>query len=223
MRACYSTKMWVYDPSGTSPLQFDASWYFTKPGAQRIGIHHQYGSYNYQKGVPFSEKVGEVIGAPRPFVAGVAPAGVLGVNHCGADALWTGQLNELGSPIPNNAWGQPTCCTAPSGHACGICLGGQGQATYAVTAAGGTGSFAPMNGTWTISYTGTCNWAGSPAPLVINLFPAGFGFRVQLTDPALGSSATYSSPAGWNCWGPVQAWPFFVSTGAGTPPVVSVS
>lgn len=111
LRSAYSTMMWGLDPATGLAVQWPVRWMRAPPGATPLGVHHQYASYNWTKGIAYPEQVGEVIGAARLWSNGRSAAGVLGTNHCGT--AWTGPLTLLATPQPLNAFDQPTCCNAP--------------------------------------------------------------------------------------------------------------
>lgn len=104
--------MYSFDPTTGDMVPFDVVWYAAPAGAIPLGVHHQYGSYNYQKGTAYPDQVGEIIGAGRPWSNGATPPGVTGVGHCGTQ--WTGELQRLTTPIPDNVFDQPACCPIPA-------------------------------------------------------------------------------------------------------------
>jgi hypothetical protein len=111
LRTAYSTTGYSFDPVSGMMVPFDMNWYRAGPLADPIGVHHQYASSRNTFPTAYPEQVGEVLSASKVYSKGIQPAGTEGVNHCGDS--WTGQLERLTVPIPNNAFDQPACCFAP--------------------------------------------------------------------------------------------------------------
>lgn len=214
--------MYSFDPVSGLNVPFTATWFKAPHGAHRFTRRHSYGSYNWQKPIPYPDQVGEVIGAPRPWSNGKTPPGLLGANHCGTDDQWVGKLTRLTVPIPDNVYSQPSCCIAPSGTPCPLCAGGIAPITRTVVASGGTVSFAPCNGTWTVVNPGGCLWQTSTDP----------GFIIAEDNPTLwhmfafngSNSAKYIiSTVDWDCWNTgTPNWQLESVVGTGTPPTVRV-
>lgn len=154
LRSAYSTNIWIHN--GTTNLfeKIPITWFKAPTNAIPLGVNHQYGSANWQRGTPFPQQVGEVLGDPRTYSKGSPVNGYFGVNHCGSDNLWRGVLPKLTVPLGSNADGSPSCC----GVACQFCQNGVGPGSYTAVLTGGTANLGAFNGTYHIPYVGSCKW-----------------------------------------------------------------
>jgi hypothetical protein len=211
----YSTQFYSFDPVTGLMVPFVAQWMDAAPGAPPLGVRHQYTSYNWTKGIPFTEQVGEIIGASRPWRAGPADPNLLGSNHCGAGPLWTGKLTRLTTPIPVRPNGEPACCDA--GAVCTACPGNIGSSTYTMDVAGATGSMALWNGSWSFFWVSPCNWDTNGPDFNGGTFNQGSVvlanlFIIGTTPISLRSNVT------WDCHHPLTDWTVTAHPAGGTPP-----
>jgi hypothetical protein len=182
--------MYSFDPVSGSNVPFTAVWSQCPTGAMPLGVHHQYGSYNWTRPVQYSEEVGEVITGSRPYGKGATPPGLVGTNHCGTQ--WTGKLERLTVPLPNSPNGQPTCCTLGPVLSCPQCPAGAPWQWHTVNIFTFTGALAVFNGTWIMKYVLGCQWSNGGDPVSVGFLIDIFG-NCQLTfhDAATGNNAIY--------------------------------
>lgn len=218
MRSCYTVDMFSFVPGVTRPRLFLATWYKAPSTAIPIGIHHQYASGKWTKPTDYKDEVGEDPLGSFAYYKGTTPAGVVGTNYCGTQ--WTGKLFRLTTPLPNNAYGQPSCCALPP-VTCTACAEGVGPSTMYVVASGGTGDFAVANGTWPLVNSGTCRWitVGSGPAWVVEAFLDFPNWGATLSVGA--ASAGWSSAPTIPCMSPYSWGVGGVLSGVGTAPAIT--
>lgn len=175
-------------------------WYWCPTGAQQLGVHHQYGSLNWTKGIAYPDEVGETIGGIRLYQKGITPI-VVGTNHCGSADQWMGIMHQRSTNQPINEHGVYACCADP-GVVCSHCFGGFGEVNMPVIGSGATGRFTFLNGTNLVptSGDGTCEWLKIGTNWSIRifwLFPF-FRMDVNLLAP-LGNARYNSGITNWDC------------------------
>lgn len=220
LRSCYSSQIYSFDPSTGAMVATPIEWYFAPSGALELGVHHQYASQVWTRPTRYMEQVGEVVNATRVYSKGPTPDGLTGQNYCGED--WTGRLVRLTTPLPSRPDGQPSCCAGTT-YACSNCPGGEGLDHYNISAVGGTGQFAALNGTVAVPWVNPCDWEGDGPLQVVGLRYLGPG-NLQITLEGSVAIAQYRWTGPWDCQSDIPSgWNLFSSSGTGTPPTVSLT
>lgn len=216
MRSCYNSTIWIFNTSTGLYEQIPIQWFFAPSTARKLGIHHQYGSANWQRGIPFPDQVGEVLGAARVYSKGPLPAPYVGQNHCGAANLWLGQLDKLTVALGNRPNNTPTCCNA-LGQPCPNCSSGYIPTQVVVFMGGGTVDFAQFNGFWVVVTSGTCQLTVTRAPILVQLSAAPTRQTVVSLNQTTGVSVTFQAPT-MDCFTPSATWPVVNWNGNGVRP-----
>lgn len=223
LRSGYTTSIYSFDPVSGVMIPTTIQWFKAPTGATPLGVRHQYGSANWQRGLPYPDQVGEVLTSPRPWSNGAAVAGYSGVNHCGADPLWTGRLERLTVAEPSNPDGSPGCC----GSTCARCLNNAAPTSYTLTLTGGTNEFATWNGVWHLPYSGFCVWQLDIPGLPWRHWEAtaqfAFGEIAIINKSATPNHTAAWHQAGTDCYHRSGGWVYQGGTFTGTPPSVSLS
>lgn len=81
IRTSYQTEVYSFDPATGTMVPQTIDWYKAAAGAQPIGVHHQYASSYYTKGISYPDQVGEIPTSPKLYRKGVYLPGALGTNH----------------------------------------------------------------------------------------------------------------------------------------------
>jgi len=81
LRSCYRTQIYSFDPVTGHNVPETITWQDVPPGATPLGVHHQYASLNWTKGIGYQEQVGEIPNQPRPWYNGAYLPGLAGTNH----------------------------------------------------------------------------------------------------------------------------------------------
>lgn len=213
--------MWMFDVHTGVPAPFDAKWFKAPVGALPMQVRHQYASANWQRGLPYPDQVGEVLGASRPWSNGAPVPGYNGIGHCGADGLWHGRLTSLAVAEPSHPDGSPLCCPLPPKE-CIACPGLIGPGAYQVVLNGGTGAFLGANGIWTLLWASPCGWL-LDTPLGKHFgISIGFGF-MELSYRHGADLVTWVIVGDPICFDPPLNWPVATVTGSGTPPTAQVT
>lgn len=230
--------------------EFPARWYFTAPGAKRFPFPHGAEASVWLKNAEVNQAWGEVTPYPTDPTADAIRGIDRGINpgypgQCyKGDPQWfvDGMLpaHILDGPPPPF---DPCCMVGPVVASGGLRLGGSafhsgtmlfpcthcpnglGQASYTLTAAGGTGDFASGNGTWVLPWQSLCNWyTGTPVnpprwrivysdlngPLInLDLFNNLASFWLLL-------------PRNWDCTSPATADGFLTTNMTGNPPTITI-
>jgi hypothetical protein len=216
----YSTYIYSFDPVSGLLVPAAITWFDAPTGAMQPNLHHQYASANWTRGIAYPDQVGEILADPRPWSAGATPAGLVGTNYCGADGLWLGKMDRLTTPIPDNSYGQPSCCSVPLAG-CVHCVGGVSRPTYRLQISGGTGDFALFNGVWTLPQYLSCTWNYLDSAREITWTVAAGGQVATLQGIGTPHIAAYNNLTPWDCQSP-RSTSLVFSTGAGLPPSVSL-
>lgn len=223
LRSTYTTFIWIHNGTTNSFEKIPISWIWAPPGATPIGIPHQYSSSIWTKPTRYPCQVGEVLDS-QTYSKGAPVSGYNGVNHCGADNLWMGQLEKLTIPIVSNSDGSPACC----GVSCPSCINGIAGASYTVVLSGGTGNLGALNGTYHLPLERQCYWhlsrVGLPwIDLVIELLPNFMACLVtNKSSPNQSDGASYRT-ATRDCIRVKDAFVFATSSGTGTAPQIQVT
>lgn len=214
LRSAYSTNIWIHN--GTTNLfeKIPITWFKAPTNAIPLGVNHQYGSANWQRGTPFPEKVGEVLGDPRTYSKGSPVNGYFGLNHCGSDNLWTGQLNKLTTAMGNRPSGAPTCCSL-GGNPCSFCSSGRMPLNATLILQGGTGDFAQFNNFWQLVNQGGCTCSVRAGNVTAEWFANGQGLFVAAFNSVTGAFVQFSRGDS-NCQLGGTNWVFNSSQGVGT-------
>lgn len=211
LRSCYSTNAWAFDPGTGFAHPWPLTWVWAPTGASVIGVHHQYGSQIWTKGVDYEEQVGEILGVRRSYWNGRTNYASQGYGHCGGGP-WIGRLTLLSTPMASKPDGQPACCPDPPSFPCPVCPGGVSSGTVTVTMSGGTGFGAPGNGVWHLPWTSACTWGQSaPVPAVELAITAPQQTCVQNLGFYTGN---YQRIGSWDCASPITLF----QTGLPPPP-----
>jgi hypothetical protein len=221
LRSCYTSRIWTFNTFTGVYTPVAIKWFKAPIGAQVLPVRHQYRSNIWSKGIPYPEKIGEIIEKPSGWSNGAPVAGYNGINYCGTQ--WTGVLNRLTHAIPSHPNGSPACCAVlPT---CGSCVlsGSNCKTTYTVVLAGGTGVYAIGNGTYHTTLTSPCTWtAVGGGGIQVQLFFSGSTPEVVWNPPAF-PTASYNTPVDQNCLGPLGPWNLTFASDPGAFTSVSVS
>jgi hypothetical protein len=160
LRSCYSTKCKFFrDSDRENTIQ----WYFVPEDTADLPFGTSF-TPNVWLDVPEGDQdIGEVPGAPRVWVDGTPPFPVAGTAPCGSEEDFRigAEIQRIGSAA--NVFGGYQCCALPLPpfvhFSCVNCpLGSFNQ--YTAVVAGGTGEYALTNGTFNLTYVGSCTWDG---------------------------------------------------------------
>lgn len=219
LRSGYSTNLYSFSPLTGGMIPVPITWSRCVTGARPIGIHHQYASSNWTKGVLYQDQVGEIPG-PVVYNKGLPVPGLPGNNYCGSRQLYVGKLTQLVTPIGNGVAGQPICCNQNTDVFCRACVGQTGKAHIVALLTGGSGDFAYANGNWILVFGGLCQWtfADATRQIVLSAFSGPFSLTIS---PTMGGAGTlvYSVPTTYNCHSITPFLTNVLALGTGTVPL----
>ncbi len=206
LRSAYKTSMYSFDPVSGLEVAFPVVWFVCPEGSTPLGIHHQYASANWTKPVEYSDQVGEVLTAPRPWSNGQTPTGLDGRRHCGADRLWVGRLERLPSPLWAGSPPLPPCCFGPSGSGVGTAEHGPARPLLTVSAAHGAGLYRHSNWSGQVVLHDSASWVSAVAPDTWTLYEEDGVLHLFHLSSKEGVWAEYIEPEGWHDWARDQPW-----------------
>lgn len=221
LRSAYSTNIWIHNDTTNLFEKIPITWFKAPTNAIPLGVYHQYGSANWQRGTPFPDKVGEVLGDPRTYSKGSPVNGYFGLNHCGSDNLWSGQLSKLSVALPSRPTGVPSCCGL-QGSPCPYCDGGAMPLHCTIIVVNGSGDFAQFNGFHTMAGTFGCVREYDAYPIDITWTVNAAGMVVNIGNFLTHVGVTYQSSS-HACMNPPNSWTLTGSNGVGTVPTFGLN